>query len=262
MSANKGFDEIRAMDCLNQMNKYYKNMMMVVPDYQRTGINVMCENWHSKKGKDTIIDFVGKLNCFLDKTTSNLKTVFDIVNKKAAFISKDGDGIGYRAVRFVPKPDRFNSSAAFDDVEAGGVAQWDEKKTKAAVDEILEFTNTFVLKNISCFVDEICALSDTFAYSEEYISVSNSIKKIGDQMSEFYEEIEKSMDIWQDNYDADAKSHQANVGTLTSDIDDALEKLKSIIEDQVQDIEKQTKEHIRGEKERFEGTAKNDVPSS
>lgn len=215
-ASNEGFDEKKAMEALENINKNYKQMMSAVPDYQSSGIEVLCNNWQSNKGKESITTLVTKLNTILEKTTANLGIIFDEVNKKAESIDADSDGINYQAVPFEAQDDSFSAANAKNDQEAGNVAQWDLTETNKGVDKIQTFMKNRVHKNMDEIENEMYNLEAAFEYSEDGKAVAGAIRSLTNKIENFARTVEKGLESWEDDYKTDASSHGVNVDELVS----------------------------------------------
>lgn len=216
VAENKGFNEKKAMESLENINKNYKEMMGAVDEYQSSGIEVLCNNWQSNKGKEKITELVTQLNSILEKTTANFSVIFDFVNKKAEAVDRDSDGINYQAVAFDAQDASFSAANAKNDQEAGNVAQWDLNGTNKGVDKIKSFIENRVRKNMDEIEVEMYMLEAAFEYSEDGAAVSGAIHKVTSKVEDFADKVAKGLDKWEDAYKEDAKAHGVNVDELTN----------------------------------------------
>lgn len=214
-SVNKGFKEIQCENALKSINTNYGKMMEEVPNYQKSSIELMCENWISVKGAGRIKEIVTNLNRLVSGITSEMSKLFNYVNEQAEIIADDSDGIAYNPVAFKSSSDRFSSANAKTDAENSNTAQWNEDATASGINKLKDFIETVTTQmgEISGDIDEI---EDAFGYSEQSSSIQGRIATVNEGVTSLIAAIKKFLDPLEAEYRTEASEHNSNVQAMAN----------------------------------------------
>ena len=210
-----GFVESQVSNYMQNAYDEYVRMMSSLDSYQDDGIEKLCNNWQSNKGKEKITELVTDLNKMIDVINSNLQKLFEAINKMADIIARDSGGISYQKVTFKPIEDHFSSQNAKNDEEAGNVAQWDLTKTNEGVNAIKEYLRVIGQDSMRKISDLLDAVAENIYYSEAGHEISGSVKILASKITELSYKISKGLDGWEEEYLSDASAHKVNVSELS-----------------------------------------------